>query len=179
MKRIISSIGIIVSLAGLAAGQTVPYQDPGIGKIAQVAIVCKDLDACSARWAKLLGQPAPPPRTTLPGREVNVMYHGKPSTGQVRLTFFKTGEATLELMQPVGPDTFWKEDLDRRGEGVNHIAFKVKDLEKTLEALKQQGMPLIQRGRFDSKDGDYAYVESKDKLGVTIELLHWDNPAKN
>jgi catechol 2,3-dioxygenase-like lactoylglutathione lyase family enzyme len=166
-------------LAALAAAQSPPYRDPGIGQIVQIAIVCKDLDACSQRWSRLLGQPAPAPKTTVPGREAKVIYRGKPSDGQVRLTFFKTGQATLELMQPVGPDTDWKSHLDRWGEGVHHVAFKVKDLDKTLESLKAEGMPLVQRGRFDSNNGDYAYVDSKDKLGVTIELLHWDDPAKN
>ena len=35
-------------------------------------------------------------------------------------------------------------------------------------------MPVLHRGRYDSQDGDYVYVDSKDKLGVTIELLHSD-----
>jgi hypothetical protein len=107
------------------------------------------------------------------------MYRGKPSTGQVKLTFFRTGEATLELMQPVGPDTHWKEHLDKFGEGVHHIAFRVKDLEKTLAGFEAEKMPVLHRGRFDSNDGDYVYVDSQDKLGVTVELLHWDNPARN
>jgi catechol 2,3-dioxygenase-like lactoylglutathione lyase family enzyme len=162
-----------------AAAQEPPHQDPGIGKIVQIAIVCKDIDACSQRWSRVLGQKAPAPRTTVPGEQARVIYRGKPSKGQVKLTFFKTGDAVLELMQPIGPDTHWKEHLDRWGEGVHHIAFKVVDLEKTLERLKAEGMPVIHRGRFDSNDGDYVYVESKDKLGVTLELLHWDDPAKN
>jgi catechol 2,3-dioxygenase-like lactoylglutathione lyase family enzyme len=154
------------------------YRDPGIGKIVQIAIVCKDIDACAARWSRLLGQPAPPPRTTVPGREAKVVYRGRPSDGQVRLTFFKTGDAVLELMQPVGPDTHWKEHLDKHGEGVHHIAFKVENLEKSLDSLEKQGMPLLHRGRFDTDNGTYAYVDSLDKLGVTVELLHWDAPAR-
>lgn len=170
---------VLLLLPLFAAAQEPAYRDPGIGKIVQIAIVCKDIDACSERWSRLLGQKAPAPRITVPGEQARVMYRGKPSKGQVKLTFFKTGDAVLELMQPVGPDTHWKEHLDKAGEGVHHIAFKVVDLDKTLESLKQQGMPVIHRGRFDSNDGDYVYVESKDKLGVTIELLHWDDPAKN
>ncbi|HBY61946.1 MAG TPA: lactoylglutathione lyase [Solibacterales bacterium] len=171
---------LLAAIGTLAAfGQSPDYRDEGIGKIVQIAIVCKDLDACSARWSRLLGQPAPPPRTTLPGREVNVKYRGKDSGGQVKLTFFKTGDAVLELMQPVGPGTHWKEHLDQFGEGVHHIAFRVKNLDKTIAALEAEGMPVVHRGRFDSKNGDYVYVDSKAKLGVTIELLHWDDPAKN
>jgi hypothetical protein len=35
-------------------------------------------------------------------------------------------------------------------------------------------MPVTHRGRFNTHDGDYVYVDSQDKLGVTVELLHWD-----
>jgi catechol 2,3-dioxygenase-like lactoylglutathione lyase family enzyme len=145
-----------------------------MNKIVQVAIVCKDIEASSQRWARMLGMKVNPIRTTLPGREAKVFYHGKPSDGRIKLTFFNTGQAVLELMEPVGGDTAWKDYLDKNGEGVQHIAFKVVDLGKTIESLAAQGMPVIHRGRYDSDDGDYVYVDSKDKLGVTIELLHSD-----
>jgi catechol 2,3-dioxygenase-like lactoylglutathione lyase family enzyme len=143
-------------------------------KIVQVAIVCKDVAACSQRWGRMLGVKAAPIRTTVPGKEAKVLYRGKPSEGQVKLTFFNTGEAVLELMEPVGGPTSWKDQLDEHGESVQHVAFKVVDLDKTIKSLEQQGMPVIHRGRFDSNDGDYVYVDSADKLGVTVELLHWD-----
>jgi methylmalonyl-CoA/ethylmalonyl-CoA epimerase len=166
--------------AGITFAAEAPYRDPGIGKVVQIAIVCKDVDACAQRWSQLLGKAAPAARTTVPGDEAKVTYHGRPSKGQAKLTFFDVGQGlTLELIQPVGPDTSWKEYLDRWGEGVHHIAFKVKDLDKTIQSFDQQGMPLIQRGRFDKNNGDYCYMDSKDKLGVTVELLHWDDPAKN
>ena len=157
-----------------------PYRDPGIGRVVQIAIVCKDVNACAQRWSQLLGKPAPPARTTVPGDQAKLTYEGKPSKGQAKLTFFNVGpDLTLELIEPVGPDTFWKEHLDRWGESVHHIAFKVKDLDKTIDSFNQQGMPVIQRGRFDGNNGEYCYVDSRGKLGVAVELLHWDDPAKN
>jgi hypothetical protein len=156
------------------------YRDPGIGKVVQIAIVYKDVDACSQSWSQLLGKPASPARTTVPGHEAKVTYRGKPSEGQGKLTFFNIGpDLTLELLEPVGPDTFWKEHPDRWGEGVHHIAFKVKDLAKTIDSFSKEGMPLFQHGRFDKNNGDYCYMDTKAKLGVTIELLHWDDPSKN
>jgi catechol 2,3-dioxygenase-like lactoylglutathione lyase family enzyme len=151
-----------------------PYVDPGMGKIVQVAIVCKDIEACSARWAQVLGVKRGEISTTLPGHEVQVLYRGKPSEGRAKLSFYQTGQTVLELIQPVGGDTSWKDFLDKNGEGVQHIAFQVVDMEKSLESLRRQGMPLLHRGQYDSKDGEYAYVDSKDKLGVTLELLHSD-----
>ena len=166
----------LLSMAGLgrAWAQSAPYHDPGIGKIVQIAIVCENIERCADRWSKLLDQPAPPIRTTKPGREVGVVYRGDPSDGQVKLTFFKTGEAVLELMEPVGEDTHWKEHLDKFGEGVHHIAFQVQDLEKTIRSFEQQGMGVIHRGRYDGDNGDYVYMDTKDHLGVTVELLHSD-----
>lgn len=154
--------------------QPAPYVDPGMKKIVQVAIVCKDVAASSRRWGRMMGVDPAPIRTTLPGREVKLIFHGQPSPGQVKLTFFQTGDAVLELMQPVGGPTAWQEHLDRHGESVQHVAFKVVDLEKTIESLAAQGMPVTHRGRFDTDDGDYVYVDSQDKLGVTVELLHRD-----
>lgn len=169
---------LLLLLPALAAcpawTQPAPYIDPGMNKIVQVAIICKDVAACSQRWGRLLGMEPAPIRTTLPGRQAKVIFHGQPSDGQIKLTFFNTGEAVLELMQPVGGPTSWQQYLDRHGEGVQHVAFKVVDLDKTIESLAAQGMPVIHRGRFDTDNGDYVYVDSQDKLGVTIELLHWD-----
>jgi hypothetical protein len=172
-----ATLGVVLSV-GFAHAQPAEYHDPGIGRIVQIAIVCKDIEACAARWATLLNQKAPPIQTTVPGRQAKVVYRGKPSDGQVKLTFFRTGEAVLELMQPLGPDTHWKEHLDRYGEGVHHIAFRVQDLEKTVESFRRQGMAELHRGRFDKDNGTYVYVDSKDKLGVTIELLHNDEPRR-
>lgn len=163
---------VMLALASAAAAQT--PKDPGIGKIAQVAIVCKDINVCAERWSKVLGQPAPAVRTTLPGDEVSVMYRGKPSKAQVKLTFFKTGDATLELMEPVGAGSHWKELLDKNGEGIHHIAFQVQNLEQAVKYFAEQGMPEVMRGRYDSKNGTYVYLDSEDKLGVTVELLHSD-----
>ncbi|MGE5646531.1 MAG: VOC family protein [Acidobacteriota bacterium] len=173
MRIIIAAAAVLAALPATAPSQE-PYVDPGMKQIVQVAIVCKDIEACSQRWARMLGQKPNPIRTTLPGREVKVLYHGKPSDGRAKLTFLNTGTTVLELMEPVGGPTAWKDFLDKNGEGVQHVAFQVEDLERTIKSLEQQGMPVIHRGRYDSNDGDYVYVDSQAKLGVTIELLHSD-----
>jgi hypothetical protein len=116
--------------------------------------------------------------TTRPGSEVQVLYRGKPSDGRAKLAFFRLGQVSLELIEPVGAGTSWREGLDRHGESVHHIAFQVQDLEGSLRRLAAQDMPLVHRGRYDSDNGAYAYVDSERALGVVIELLHSD-PKKN
>jgi methylmalonyl-CoA/ethylmalonyl-CoA epimerase len=171
----LSVVGILIlMLPGNVLPLEETYRDPGMKKVIQVAIVVRDIEASSRRWAELLGMPAPPIRTTRPGHEVKVTYRGKPSDGRAKLTFFQLGQVVLELIQPVGEGTSWKEFLDKKGEGVQHIGFQVSDPERTSRALESAGMPVIHRGRYDSDDGTYIYHDSLDSLGVLIELLHSD-----
>jgi methylmalonyl-CoA/ethylmalonyl-CoA epimerase len=150
------------------------YHDPGLKKIVQVALVVKDIEASSKLWAELLGMPVPEIRTTRPGHEVNEFYRGKPSEGQVKLTFFNLGQVVIELLQPISEGTSWKEWLDKKGEGVQHLGFQVADLDKTSSALEQAGFPVFHKGRYDSLDGTYIYHDTQQALGVVIELLHSD-----
>lgn len=150
------------------------YHDPGLKKVVQVAIVVKDIEAASKRWAELLDMPVPEIRTTRPGNEVKEIYRGKPSEGQVKLTFFNLGQVVLELLQPVSEGTSWKEYLDNKGEGVQHLGFQVVDPGKTSSELEKQGYPIFHQGRYDSDDGTYIYHDTQDALGVVVELLHSD-----
>jgi methylmalonyl-CoA/ethylmalonyl-CoA epimerase len=150
------------------------YNDPGLKKVVQVAIVVRDIEKSSKLWAELLGMPVPEIRTTRPGHEVKEIYRGKPSEGQVKLTFFDLGQVVLELLQPISEGTSWKEFLDKKGEGVQHLGFQVVDQNKTAMALEKAGYPIIHQGRYDSDDGTYIYHETLDALGVVIETLHSD-----
>jgi catechol 2,3-dioxygenase-like lactoylglutathione lyase family enzyme len=148
--------------------------DPGLGEIIQVAIVTADIEASARRWAAVLGEPVPEIRTTRPGHEVKMVYQGQPSNAQVKLTFFKKGPVTLELLEPVGAPSAWKDGLDAHGESFHHLGFAVKDVEKSIAALEELGYPVVHRGRYDSDDGSYVYVDSEKQLGLMIELLHSD-----
>ena len=165
---------LVVALQVNNASAQSKYQDPGLKKVIQVAIVVRDIEATSKRWSEVLGMPVPPIHTTRPGHEVKVVYRGKPSEGQAKLTFFNLGQVVLELIEPVGEGTSWKEFLDKKGEGVQHLGFQVVDPDKATQALEQEGMPVLHRGRYDSDDGTYIYVDSQKALGVVIELLHSD-----
>jgi methylmalonyl-CoA/ethylmalonyl-CoA epimerase len=150
------------------------YHDPGLKKVVQVALVVRDIEASSKLWAELLGMPVPEIRTTRPGHEVKEIYRGKPSEGQVKLTFFNLGQVVIELLQPISEGTSWKEFLDKKGEGVQHLGFQVQDPDKTSRELEKEGYPIIHQGRYDTDDGTYIYHETLDALGVVIELLHSD-----
>ncbi len=145
------------------------YSDPGMKTVTQVAIVCRDIEASSKRWAAALGVGAPEIRTTRPGTEVEAVFRGRPTGGRAKLAFIDAGQVTIELIEPVGEGTSWKEFLDQHGEGVQHIAFQVADPGKTAQAL---GYPVLHAGRYDDGSGSYTYLDSSKALGVTLELLH-------
>lgn len=166
-------LAILLAAVPLAA-QQLPPKDPGFEKIVQIAIVTRDIEASAKRWAALLGLPQSPITTTRPGQEVKVVYRGKPSTGQAKLAFFRTGQVVLELIQPVGGNTSWKEYLDKYGEGVQHIGIQVTDLEGSVRRIQQLGYPEIHRGRYDKDNGTYVYFDTIKELGTVIELLHSD-----
>ncbi len=160
-------------LNAFAADEAAGYHDPGLRRVAQVAIVCRNVEACSTRWAAIFGLPAPGEFvTTKVGHEVRMVYRGKPSDARVKMAFLKADNVQLEFLQPVGGDSAWQEGLDKRGEGVHHLGFEVRDLERTISAFKKQGIGVLQRGRYDSDDGTYVYLDSAERLGIIVELLH-------
>jgi catechol 2,3-dioxygenase-like lactoylglutathione lyase family enzyme len=163
---------VFMLLPALAPAQSPEYHDPGMKVVTQVAIVCRDIDATSKRWAAVLGIEPPQIRITKPGEEVQVVFRGRPSKGQAKLAFIKLGQVTLELIQPVGSDTSWRQFLDSNGEGVQHIAFQVADRDKAVKAFGDTGIPVLHEGRYDDGSGTYTYVDSAKALGVTLELLH-------
>lgn len=141
----------------------------GSTTVAQIAIVVRDIEGASKRWAEILGMPVPNIIITQPGEEVHMTYRGQPSNAQAKLAFFNLGQVQLELIEPIGEPSTWKEALDQNGEAVHHIAFWVEDMQASVDFLKQHGIPMIQRG--DMGEGQYAYFDAQDKLGVQIELL--------
>ncbi len=90
-------------------------------------------------------------------------------------SFFTSSSGHVGKGSRVGPrlcDASWREDLDRKGEGVHHIAFQVKGMKEKLAALDAEGMPLLQKGEYTG--GRYAYVDAVKDLKVIIELLEND-----
>ncbi len=78
----------------------------------------------------------------------------------------------IELIQPDKEPSTWREDLDRKGEGVHHIAFEIKGMKDKTADLEKEGMPLLQTGEYTG--GRYAYMDGNRDLKVIIELLEND-----
>lgn len=172
-KKFLLFGAVFVAAAGALQSPVEP-PDPGMKTLVQVAIVTRNAEATAKQWAAVLGVPVPKINLTRPGHEVKVVYRGKPSSGQAKLAFIQLGQVALEIIEPVGEATSWREFLDRHGEGVQHIAFQVTDLDGSLRRMERLGLPVLHRGRYDSDNGTYVYLDSEKALGVTLELLHSD-----
>ncbi len=106
---------------------------------------------------------------TDPEEVAHTRYRGRPTQARAKLAFFQLGSVSLELIEPLGRPSTWREFLEAHGEGVHHIAFRIEDMEEQLAILERKGMPPVQRG--DYTGGRYAYVDSAPQLSVILELL--------
>lgn len=141
-------------------------------RIAQIGIVVQDIEARARDWAQLLGLPVPEIQTTDSYELARTEYQGAPSTARARLAFFHLGNIDLELIEPIGEPSTWKDQLDQHGASLHHIAFQISGMRETLARLDAQGAPLIQRGEYQG--GRYAYVDAQARLGTVLELLEND-----
>ena len=92
---------------------------------------------------------------------------------KVRVAFFSSGgETRIELLEPLGSDSPVAKFLENRGEGVQHIAVRVKDIETVLERLKQNGVTLIdEKPRIGAEGAKIAFVHPKSTKGILLELV--------
>ncbi len=137
--------------------------------VCQVALVVKDIEQVSKAWAEALGLSVPEAHLTGPAEETGARYHGRPTAARARLAFFNLGPITIELIEPVGGPSTWRDGLGEGGGAFHHLAFRVRDAERSVERLQAQGMKVVQTGDFPG--GRYIYVDGRERLGVTLELL--------
>jgi methylmalonyl-CoA/ethylmalonyl-CoA epimerase len=141
-------------------------------KITQIGILVEDAEQSAKLYAALFGMDVPDIVLTDPVEISKAQYNGKKTTAQAKLAFFKFENTTIELIQPVGGPSTWKECLDRNGPGVHHIAFDVKGMDDYIELLDKKGARLVQRGEWAAyTGGQYSYVDTTPHLGVMLELL--------
>jgi methylmalonyl-CoA/ethylmalonyl-CoA epimerase len=145
----------------------------GTSTVTQVAILVHDIEASAQAYADFLGVEKPPIITTDGLEKSQARFKGAQTRARAKLAFFKVGPGLdLELIQPDKEPSTWREDLDRKGEGVHHVAFQVKGMKEALARLEAEKMPLIQAGEYTG--GRYAYIDAVRDLKIVIELLEND-----
>jgi methylmalonyl-CoA/ethylmalonyl-CoA epimerase len=90
---------------------------------------------------------------------------------KVTTAFFPVGESEVELLESTAPDGPIAKYLEKRGEGIQHIAFRVDNLEEALAELKDRGIRLIdEKPRKGAGGAKIAFLHPKSTHGVLIEL---------
>ncbi|MBW2192352.1 MAG: methylmalonyl-CoA epimerase [Deltaproteobacteria bacterium] len=126
-------------------------------KIDHIGIAVGSIDAGKSLWTDALG-------LTCEGSETV-------EEQKVTTAFFPVGESEVELLESTAPDGPVAKFLDKKGEGIHHIAFRVENIEEALEALKEKGVRLIdEKPRRGAGGARIAFLHPKATNGVLVEL---------
>ena len=127
-------------------------------EVDHVGIAVRDLEAAVAGYRAAFG--------------LEPVHRERVEDQGVDEVLFAVGHSYIQLLAATGPDTPVGRFLERRGEGVHHIGYRVDDLEAVLAALRTAGLPLIdERPRSGSRGTTVAFVHPKAFGGVLVELV--------
>ena len=132
-------------------------------RIDHVGVAVRDLDTAIELYTTLFG-------LTVAGRETN-------EAQGVREAMLNVGDSPggasyVQLLEPLGPDTPVGRFLEQRGEGVHHVGYGVDDVAAALEALRGDGVRLVdERPRHGSLGASIAFLHPKSVGGVLTELV--------
>ncbi|MCS7036045.1 MAG: methylmalonyl-CoA epimerase [Saprospiraceae bacterium] len=92
-------------------------------------------------------------------------------TEKVATSFFRIGDSKIELLEASDPESPIAKYIEKRGEGIHHIAFEVDDIRAAIEHLEQQGFtPLNREPRRGADNKWVAFFHPKSCNGVLVEL---------
>ena len=128
-----------------------------IKKVDHIGIAVKDLAEALKLYEGMLG---------LKAVETEVVAEQK-----VKVAFLPVGDSEVELLESTAPDGPIAKYIEKNGEGIQHIAFRVDNLEQRLAELKQKGLRLIdEKPRRGAGGAKIAFLHPKATNGVLIEL---------
>lgn len=128
-----------------------------MNKIEHIGIAVKNLDEANKTYASLLGS-----------------KHYKieeVKSEHVKTSFFKIGESKIELLEASNPESPIAKFIEKRGEGIHHIAFYVNDIKKEIKRLKEEGFEVLNETPKKGADNKLvAFLHPKSANGVLVEL---------
>lgn len=126
-------------------------------KVEHIGVAVKNNDAAKKLFGDILG-----------------LHYTKSETvaeQKVNTTFFEVGETHVELLEATSSDSTIAKYIEKKGEGIQHIAFSVENIEESLEELKAGGIQLIdEKPRRGAGGAKVAFLHPKSTFGVLIEL---------
>lgn len=128
-----------------------------VNKIEHIGIAVKDMDDANILFEKLLGVPSYKTETV--------------DSENVVTSFFQTGTNKIELLMATNPESPIAKFLEKKGEGIHHIAFDVDDIEAEIARLKSEGFVLINENPKPGADNKMVvFLHPKSINGVLVEL---------
>jgi len=128
-----------------------------ISHIEHIGIAVKDLQTAIPYYENVLGLKC---------------YNIEEVTDQkVKTAFFKVGQTKLELLEPTSEESAVAKFIEKKGEGVHHIAFRVDNVANALAECESQGVQLIDKAPRKGAEGlSIAFLHPKSTLGVLTEF---------
>lgn len=128
-----------------------------VTNVEHIGIAVKSLTASNALFTKLLGEK--------PYKAEAVESEG------VTTSFFKVNQTKIELLEATRPDSPIAKFLEKKGEGIHHIAFEVSDIYAEIERLKTEGFtPLNETPKRGADNKLVCFLHPKETNGVLVEL---------
>ncbi|GAH45673.1 unnamed protein product [marine sediment metagenome] len=94
---------------------------------------------------------------------------------KVKVAFLPLGDSELELLESTSAEGPIARFIEKKGEGIQHIAFRVNNIEEILEKLKKGGVRLIdEKPRYGAGGAKIAFLHPKDTNGILVELCERD-----
>lgn len=126
-------------------------------KIEHIGIAVKSLNESNALFEKLFGAPA--------YKEEEVESEG------VKTSFFMNGPNKIELLEATNPESPIAKFIEKKGEGIHHIAFDVENIHNEVERLKEEGFVILNETPKKGADNKLVvFLHPKSTNGVLIEL---------
>ena len=128
-----------------------------VTRIDHVGSAVKDLEAAKKFYTEILGLKDSGEETV--------------DEQKVKVTFYPLGDSELELLESTHPEGRIAKYIDRCGEGIQHIALRVDNIEAALADLKEKGVRLIdEKPRYGAGGASIAFVHPKATGGILLEL---------
>ena len=126
-------------------------------KIEHIGIAVKSLDQSIPLYQKLLNTPCYKTESV--------------DSEKVNTAFFQTGQNKIELLESTDPEGVIARFIEKKGEGLHHIAFAVADIVAEMERLKAEGFVLLNETPKKGADNKLVcFVHPKDTKGVLVEI---------
>ena len=126
-------------------------------KIEHIGIAVKSIENANQIYTSLLG--------ASPYKMEEVKSEG------VKTSFFKIGDSKIELLEAINPDSPIAKFIEKRGEGVHHIAFAVDDIQSEIVRLKNEGFIVLNDTPKKGADNKLVvFLHPKSTAGVLVEL---------